>query len=144
VDAYSGAPAEGLARVEEISDVDDRPAVDNPIVGSGGGGGCGCGGGSGWTRLAQADCMAATLRLVSVTLWVNSAMLWARDSNVMAPPDGDEASERTDEAAGTPGTETGSAPVTVGKETDDAGGGSDIADTKLLGFLTLPTRLRRL
>jgi hypothetical protein len=144
VDACSGAPAEGLAQVEEISGVDDRPAVDSPVVGSGGGGGCGCGGGGSWTRLAQADCMAATLRLVSVTLWVNSAMLWARDSNVMAPSDGDEASERADEAAGTPDTETGSAPVTKGKETDGAGGGSDIADTKLLGFLTLPARLHRL
>jgi hypothetical protein len=82
--------------------------------------------------------MVATLRLVS-------AMLRARDSSVMAPPDGDEASERTDEA-GIPGAETGSTPVTVGKvsKTDGAGGGPDIADTKLLGFLTLPVRVRRL
>jgi hypothetical protein len=114
--------------VEEIGGVDDRPAVGTLVVGSGGGGGCGCGGGGGWTRLAQADCMAATLRLVSAMLRVN------------------EASERTDEAGSIPGAETGSAPVTVGKvsETDDAGGGPDIADTKLLGFPTLPTRVRRL
>jgi hypothetical protein len=91
-----------------------------------------------WTRLAQADCMAATLRLVS-------AMLRAKNSSVMAPPDGNEASERTDEAGSILGAETGSAPVTVGKvsETDGAGG-PDIADTKLLGFLTLPVRVRRL
>jgi hypothetical protein len=59
---------------------------------------------------------------------------------------GDEASERTDEAGSIPGAETGSAPVTVGKvsETDGAGGGPDIADTKLLGFLTLPVRVCRL
>jgi hypothetical protein len=132
--------------VEEIGGVDDRPAVGTLVVGSGGGGGCGCGGGGGWTRLAQADCMAATLRLVSAMLRFNSVMLRARDSSVMAPPDGDEASERTDEAGSIPDAETGSAPVTVGKvsETDGAGGGPDIADTKLLGFPTLPTRVRRL
>jgi hypothetical protein len=128
VDACSGAPVEGPAWVEEIGGVDDRPAVGTLVVGSGGGGGCGCGGGGGWTRLAQADCMAATLRLVSAMLRVN------------------EASERTDEAGSIPGAETGSVLVTVGKvsETDDAGGGPDIADTKLLGFPTLPTRVRRL
>jgi hypothetical protein len=125
--------------VEEIGGVDNRPAMGRSVVGSSGGGGCGCGGGGGWTRLAQADCMAVMLRLVS-------AMLRARDSSVMAPPDGDEASERTDEVGSIPGAETSSAPVTVGKvsETDGAGGGPDIADTKLLGFLTLPVRVRRL
>jgi hypothetical protein len=125
--------------VEEIGGVDNRPAVGRSVVGSSGVGECGCGGGGGWTRLAQADCMAVMLRLVS-------AMLRARDSSVMAPPDGDEASERTDEAGSIPGAETSSAPVTVGKvsETDGAGGGPDIADIKLLGFLTLPVRVRRL
>jgi hypothetical protein len=132
--------------VEEIDGVEDRPAVGRPVVGNGVGGGCGCGGGGGWTRLAQADCMAATLRLVSAMLRVNSAMLRARDSSVMAPPDGDEASERTDEAGSLPGAEADSAPVAGGmvSGTNGAGGGPDITDTKLLGFLALPARARRL
>jgi hypothetical protein len=89
--------------------------------------------------------MAATLRLVSAMLRVNSAMLRARDSSVMAPPDGNEVSERTDEAGSIPGVETGNAPVTVGNVSETNGaGGPDIADTKLLGFLTLPVRVRRL
>jgi hypothetical protein len=126
--------------VEEIGGIDYRP-----VIGSGVGGGCGCGGGGGWMRLAQADCMATTLWLVSAMLRVNSVMLWARDSSVMVPPDGDEASERTDESGSLPGAETGSAPVAVGmvSETDGARG-SDISDTKLLGFLALPVRVRRL
>jgi hypothetical protein len=75
--ACCGTPAGGPARVEE-SGVEDRPAGSMPVVGSGAGGRWGCGGGGGWTRVAQADCMAATLRLVSATLRVRSAMLRAR------------------------------------------------------------------
>jgi hypothetical protein len=72
-------------------------------------------------------------------------MLRARDSSVMAPPDGDEASERTDEAGSLPGAEAGSTPVGgMVSGTDSAGGEPDIADTKLLGFLALPKRVRRL
>jgi hypothetical protein len=135
------APTGGPARVEESSDVEDRP-----VVGSGVGGRWGCGGGGGWTRVAQADCMAAMLRLVSAMLQVKSAMLRARDSSVMAPPDGDEASERTDDAGSLPAAEAGSAPVAgaMAGGTDGAGGGPDIADTKLLEFLTLPAIVHRL
>jgi hypothetical protein len=117
-----------------------------PVVGSGVGGRWGCGGGGGWTRVAQADCMAATLRLVSVTLWVRSVMLRARDSSVMAPLNGDVASERTDDAGSLPVAEAGSEPVAGAMAgcTDGAGGGPDIADTKLLGFLALPAIARRL
>jgi hypothetical protein len=78
--------------------------------------------------------MAATLRLVSVTLRVRSAMLRASDSSVMAPPDGD--------AGSLPVAEVGSEPVAGG--TDDAGGRPDISDTKLLGFLALLAIARRL
>jgi hypothetical protein len=83
--------------------------------------------------------MAATLRLVSATLRVRSAMLRARDSSVMAPPDGDAASERTDDAGSLPAAEAGSKPAAGAMTggTDGAGGGPDIADTKLLGFLAL-------
>jgi hypothetical protein len=44
--ACCGAPAGGPARVEESS-VEDRPAGNMPVVGSGGGGRWGCGGGGG-------------------------------------------------------------------------------------------------
>jgi hypothetical protein len=108
---YCGTPAGGPTRVEESGGVEDRPAVSRPVVGSGVRGRWGCGGGGGWTRVAQADCMAATLRLVSVMLWVKSAMLRARDSSVMAPLDGDEASERTDDAGSLPAAKAGSAPM---------------------------------
>jgi hypothetical protein len=141
VAACCGAPAGGPTRVEESGGVEDRP-----VVGSGVGGRWGCGGGGGWMRVTQADCMAATLRLVSAMLRVKSAMLRARDSSVMAPPDGNEASERTDDAGSLPAAEAGSAPVaeTMAGGTDGAGGGPDIADTKLLGFLPLPAIVRRL
>jgi hypothetical protein len=143
--ACCGTPAGGPARVEE-SGVEDRPAGSMPVVGSGAGGRWGCGGGGGWTRVAQADCMATTLRLVSATLRVRSAMLRARDSSVMAPPDGDAASERTDDAGSLPAAEADSEPVAgaMAGGTDDAGGGPDIADTKLLRFLALPSITRRL
>jgi hypothetical protein len=90
--------------------------------------------------------MAATLRLVSVTLWVKSAMLRAKESSVMAPPDGDAASERTDDAGSLPAVEAGSEPAAglMAGGTNGAGGGLDIADTKLLGFLALPVMERRL
>jgi hypothetical protein len=52
--------------------------------------------------------MAATLRLVSATLRVKSAMLQAKESSVMVPPDGDAASERTDDAGSLPAVEAGS------------------------------------
>jgi hypothetical protein len=143
--ACCGAPVGGPVRVEE-SGVEDRPAVNMSVVGSGVGGRWGCGGGGGWTRVAQADCMAATLRLVSVMLWVRSAMLRARDSSVMVPSDGDAASERTDDTGSLPAAEADSAPLAgvMAGGTDDAGGGPDIVDTKLLGFLALPAIARRL
>jgi hypothetical protein len=143
--ACCGAPAGGPARVEEAG-VEDRPAGSTPVVGSGASERWGCGGGGGWTRVAHATCMAATLRLVSATLRVRSAMLRARESSVMTPPDGDAASERTDDAGSLPAAEAGSEP-TVGAMaggTDGAGGGPNIADTKLLGFLALPAMERRL
>jgi hypothetical protein len=94
--ACCGAPA----RVEEAG-VEDRPAGSTPVVGSGAGGRWGCGGGGGWTRVAHAACMA-------VTLWLVSATLRVRESSVMAPPDGDAASERTDDAGSLPAAEAGS------------------------------------
>jgi hypothetical protein len=89
--------------------------------------------------------MSATLRLVSATLRVRSAMLRARDSSVMAPPDGDAASERTDDVGSLPAAEAGSEPAAgaMAGGTDSAGGGPE-ADTKLLGFLALPAMERRL
>jgi hypothetical protein len=114
--ACCGTPAGGPTRVEESGGVEDRPAVSRPVVGSRVGGRWGCGGGGGWTRVAQADCMAATLRLVSVMLWVKSAMLRARDSSVMAPLDGDEASERTDDASSHPAAKAGSTPMAGGTD----------------------------
>jgi hypothetical protein len=83
--------------------------------------------------------MAATLRLVSATLRVRSA-------SVMTPQDGDAASERTDDAGSFPAAEAGSEPAAgaMAGGTDGVGGGPDIADTKLLGFLALPTMERRL
>jgi hypothetical protein len=145
VAASCGTPAGGPIRVEE-GGVEDRPAGSMPVVGIGAGGRWGCGGGGGWTRVAHADCMAATLRLVSTTLRVRSAMLRTRDSSVMAPPDGNAASERTDDEGGHPAAEAGSEPVAgaMAGGTDGAGGGPDIADTKLLGFLALPATERRL
>jgi hypothetical protein len=97
-------------------------------------------------RVAHAACMAATLRLVSATLRVKSAMLRAKESSVMAPPDGDATSERTDDAGSLPAAEAGNEPATgaMAGGTDSAGGGPDIADTKLLGFLALPAMERRL
>jgi hypothetical protein len=83
--------------------------------------------------------MAATLRLVSATLRVRSA-------SVMTPQDGDAASERTDDTGSFPAAEAGSEPAAgaMAGGTDGVGGGPDIADTKLLGFLALPTMERRL
>jgi hypothetical protein len=143
--ACCGAPVGGPARVEEAG-VEDRPAGSTLVVGSGAGGRWGCGGGGGWTRVAHAACMAATLWLVSATLWVKSAMLRAKESSVMAPPDGDAASERIDDAGNLPAAEAGSEPVTgaMAGGTDGAGGGPDIADTNLLWFLALPAMERRL
>jgi hypothetical protein len=126
----------------EEGGVEDRPVGSMSVIGSGARGRWGCGGGGSWTRVAHADCMAATLRLVSATLWVRSAMLRARDLSVMAPPDGDAVSERTDDAGSLPAAEADSEPVAGG--TDGAGGGPDIADTKLLGFLALPVTEHRL
>jgi hypothetical protein len=79
--------------------------------------------------------MAATLRLVSATLRVKSAMLRAKESSVMAPPDGDAASERTDDAGSLPAVEAGSEPAAGAMAgcTDGAGGGTDIADTRCYG-----------
>jgi hypothetical protein len=79
--------------------------------------------------------MAATLRVVSATLRVKSAMLRAKESSVMAPPDGDAASERTDDAGSLPAVKAGSEPAAgaMGSGTDGAGGGSDIADTRCYG-----------
>jgi hypothetical protein len=73
-------------------------------------------------------------------------MLPARDSSVMVPLNGNAASERTDDAGSLPAVEAGSEPAmrAMAGGTDDAGGGPDIADTKLLGFLALPTIARRL
>jgi hypothetical protein len=84
--------------------------------------------------------------LVSVTLRVRSAMLRARESSVMAPPDGDTASERTDNTGSLPAAEAGSESATgaMAGGTDGAGGGPDIADTMLLGFLALLAMDRRL
>jgi hypothetical protein len=50
------------------------------------------------------------------------------------------------DAGSLPATEAGSEPVVgaMAGSTDGAGGGPDIADTKLLGFLALPTIARRL
>jgi hypothetical protein len=140
--ACCGAPAGGLTRVEE-ADVEDRPAGSTPVIGSGAGGRWGCGG---WTRVAHAACMAAMLRLVSATLRVRSAMLQARESSVMAPPDGNAASEITDDVGSLPAAEAGSEPAAgaMAGGTDGAGGGPNIADTKLLGFLALPAMERRL
>jgi hypothetical protein len=90
--------------------------------------------------------MAATLRLVSATLRVKSAMLRAKESSVMAPPDGDAASERTDDAGSLPAVKADSEPAAgaMAGGTDDAGGGPDISDTKLLVFLALQTMECRL
>jgi hypothetical protein len=85
--------------------------------------------------------MAATLRVVSATLQVKSAMLRAKESSVMAPPDGDAASERTDDAGSLPAVEAGSEPTAgaMAGGTDGAGGGPNIADTIYYGS-GLPSR----
>jgi hypothetical protein len=64
----------------------------------------------------------------------------------MAPPDGDAASERIDDAGSLPAAEAGSELVAGAMlgGTDGVGGGPDIADTKLLGFLALPAIAHRL
>jgi hypothetical protein len=79
--------------------------------------------------------MAATLRLVSVTLRVKSAMLRAKESSVMVPPDGDAASERADDTGSLPAVEAGSEPAVGAMAgcTDGTGGGTDIADTRCYG-----------
>jgi hypothetical protein len=86
-------------------------------------------------RVAHAACMAAMLRLVSATLQVKSAMLRAKESSVMAPPDGDAASERTDDVGSLPAVEASSESVAGAMAgcTDGAGGGPDISDTRCYG-----------
>ena len=138
------------------------PDVEATVVngGGGGGGGAGWGGGGGWSRPDHAVCSAATLRFVSVTmqcvsaaprrrsatLLLSAATTVERDSRVIGAPAGEEASEVVVEPGPAPAEENGGASEIggVGVDTDGAGGGPDIADTKLLGFLVLPVRDRRL
>jgi hypothetical protein len=82
----------------------------------------------------------------SATLRLSAATTVDKESKVMgAPVAAEDASERT-EPDTTPAEEVGGAPEVAGVEggTDGAGRGPDIADTKLLGFLTLPLIERRL
>jgi hypothetical protein len=74
-------------------------------------------------------------RCVSVTLRVKSAMLRAKESSVMAPPDGDAASERTDDTSSLPAVEASSDPAAGAMAgcTNGAGGGPDISDTRCYG-----------
>jgi hypothetical protein len=65
---------------------------------------------------------------------------------MMAPSDGDTTSERTDDVGSLPAAEADSEPVVgvMASGTNSTGGGSDIADTRLLGFLALPAIAHRL